>query len=518
VGAGGYIVGFATLVATVGLSTLGGVLVVRRRLDHLRGSPRVAALGLTITAALVAVHLLPGAVQLLYPGVVVACAVALAAGCALLPYARAAVADEPPAADDPPLSRALALVAVTAVGVACLAYLRVEGDRVPVGVDALSFHLPGAARWIQQHGFWQLHQFIPDLSHGTYPNNGDVLSLLALLPFHDLGLARFVFVPWLVLTGVGVHALAHELGAPRATAAVFAAAVVGLPVVARSALVGDAPDVVMYATFSAGLLFLVRFRRSGARAELVLAGLGFGLALGTKWYGVSAFAVVALVWGAGCLGPTAFGGVCPERVPLRRLSVDGALLGGVALAAGGFWLLRNLILTGNPFFPVRVAPGGVTIFDAPYDVVRARSGFALAHYAGDGSVWRTYVWPAFKDSYGLAPIVLAVGTLAAAWLGRARRAVAGVALVACGLAVAYALTPYSAQARTGCRCRSGRTRATGSRGCSSPRRCAPSSRGGSGAFARRRRRSVPCSRWTASGARSTSPAAPLRRCSPVSGS
>jgi len=439
-GVGGYIVGFATLVATVGFGTLAGVLVVRRRLDHLRGSARLAALGLTVTAALVAVHLGPGALALLYPGVVVACAVALAAACALMPYARAAVPDEPPPADDPPLSRALALLSVAAVVVTCLAYLRLEGDRVPIGIDALSFHLPDVARWMQQHGFWQIHQFIPDLAHGNYPNNGDVLSLLALLPFHDLGLARLVFVPWLALTGVGVHALARELGAPRASAAIFAAAAVALPIVARSALVGDVPDVVMYATFTAGLLFLVRFRRTGVRAELVLAGLGFGLALGTKWYGVSAFAVVLVVWGAGRV---------LERVPLRRLSADTALLGGVALAAGGFWLLRNLVLSGNPLFPVKVAVGGVTIFDAPFDAVRARGGFTLAHYANDTSVWRPYIWPAFKDGYGYAPIVLAAGVLGAAWLGRARRLLPAVALVACGLAVAYALTPYSAQGPDG---------------------------------------------------------------------
>src|SRR5439155_5874738 len=161
-GVGGDIVGFATLVATAGFGTAAGVLVVRRRLDHLRGSARAVALGLTVTAALVGVHLVPGAVGLLYPGVVAAFAAALAGLCSLLPYAPAGgVGDEPVNPDDPPLSRALALVSVVAVGVACVAYLRLNGDRVPIAIDALSFHLPDVARWVQQHGFWQIHQFIP---------------------------------------------------------------------------------------------------------------------------------------------------------------------------------------------------------------------------------------------------------------------------------------------------------------------------------------------------------------------
>jgi hypothetical protein len=150
--------------------------------------------------------------------------------------------------------------------------------------------------------------------------------------------------------------------------------------------------------------------------------------------------VVLVVWGAGRL---------LARVPLRRLASDSALLGAMVLLAGGFWLLRNLILSGNPVFPVKVAFGGLTIFDAPHDVVRERGGFTLAHYATDSSVLRTYVWPAFKQSYGFAPLVLAAGALGAAWVGRTRRLLPAVALVAGGLAVAYAVTPYSAQGLDG---------------------------------------------------------------------
>jgi hypothetical protein len=414
---------------------------VRRRADQLRGSARFAALGLTITAALIAAHVIAGAAQLLYPGVVAVVAALLAAACALLPYAPgAAVGDEVVEPDDPPLSRGLALLAVVGVAVTCLGYLRLNGDRVPEAIDALSFHLPDVARWTQLHGFWQIHQFIPDLAHGNYPNNGDVLSLLAVLNFHDLGLVRLVFVPWLVLTGVGVHALARELGAPRSTATVFGAVAAGLPVVARSALLGVDPDVVMYASFSSGLAFLVRHRRTGDGASLVLAGLGLGLALGTKWYGVSAFVVVLAVWAALRL---------VDRVALRRLIGDGALLCGVVLLAGGFWLLRNWILSANPLFPVKVTIGAVTLFDAPFDPVRARGGFTLAHYAGNGSVWRHYVWPAFKDGYGFAPLVLAAGALGALVLGRAQRLIVAMTVLAGGLAVAYAVTPYSAQGPEG---------------------------------------------------------------------
>ena len=440
-GVADYSVGFATLLVTVGCAAGAGVLVVRRRLDHLRGEARWTALGLTITGALLAAHMLPGALGVLYPGTAALTAALLAAGCALLPDRPAPVPSPPPErAGDPLLSRAMAALSVAAAAVAAIAFMRLQGDRVPESVDALSFHLPDVARWVQQHGFWQIHQFIPDLAHGDYPNNGDVLSLAAVLPFHDLALARWVFLPWLALTALGVAALARELGAPRSSAITFGAVGATLPVVLRSALPADLPDVVLYATFSAGLTFLLRHRRTQSRAELALAGLGLGIALGTKWYGLSAFALVVALWAAWRAA---------ERVAPRRLLGDGALLCAVALLAGGFWLLRNLVLSANPVFPVRVAPAGITLFDAPFDVVRARGGFTLAHYAGDGTAWRRFIWPALRDSFGGAPVVLAAGALAAPLLSRARRAAVALLVLAIGLAAIYVVTPYSAQGPRG---------------------------------------------------------------------
>jgi hypothetical protein len=434
-------VAFATLVAVTGGGSMAGWLVVRRRLVHLRGSARAAALGLTITAALIAVHVVPGAFGLLYPGVVAACAVLLAFGCALLPQAEGArPRDEPQEPGEPLLSRGLAVISVGAVVIASLTSLRATGTRLPTAVDALSFHLPDVARWVQLHGLWHVEQFSPFLAPGNYPNNGDVLSLLAVLPFHDVALARFVFLPWLALAGLGVFALARELGAPRSSAAVFAAAAVALPAVARSTIGFVDPDAVLYATFSAGLLFLIRHRRTGRRSDLVLAGLGLGLALGTKWYGLSSFAVVFALWILLRL---------LDRTRAARVAGDGALLGGVALLAGGFWLLRNGVLSGDPLFPAKLAAGSVTIFDAPPDPIRAQGGFTLAHYAHDSQVLRGYVWPAFKASYGAAPIVLALGALVAAWLARGRRRVRWLALVSAGLALAYVVTPYSAQGLAG---------------------------------------------------------------------
>ena len=119
----------------------------------------------------------------------------------------------------------------------------------------------------------------------------------------------------------------------------------------------------------------------------MLAGLGLGLAFGTKWYAVWAVAIVLAVWAAGSL---------LERRGVRAVARDGAVLCGLVALAGGIWMLRNLIESGNPVFPVEVSPLGLTIFDAPRDTVRESAGFTLLHYVGDGGVWSEFIWPQLR--------------------------------------------------------------------------------------------------------------------------
>ncbi len=415
-----------------------------RHLDRLELGLASVVVG---TAILICVHLVPLMLAVLTRGTAVAAALVAVGLAALVKPAAPAAA---PAALRPqsPVSGtaswALAALACAFAAVAALADLgRWAGDEL-VGVDPLTFHLPNVGRWIQLHSMWQIDQFAPLLAHGNYPNNGDVVLLSTVLPWHNDFLVRLPITFFLVTTAIAVFAVGRELGAPHALSALAGAAVVSLPVVGIATIPRALPDSMMWTTFACGVLFLLRHARSARRSDLVLAGVALGIAAGTKWYGVSSVAVVVAIW-IGARVVTARRRARPDGADATR---DVLIVGCLAVAGVLPWLARNLALSDNPVFPLKVAPFGLTIFDAPPDVIRDQAGFTIADYAGDpGVLWQ--LAGEVVEGLGLAPIVcglaIALAVLVARRHGRAPDP--RILLLAAGtvvLGLLYTVTPATA--------------------------------------------------------------------------
>ncbi len=444
-GLGTYLVGVGFALATWGPALFVGVTVVRRRLRGYTGATAVLAGALLALLALIGAHLVPGALGILSRESVAVTALLGAAAVFFLvpPAARPGGSAAPdPAAGNTAPSVALAALAVAIVGVVTVAaFLRLATD-APTHVDALSFGLPGVAEWIRTGSLFDAGAFFPLFQVRTYPNTGDVLYLATILPFGNDAFLRFATLPLLAVTGIAVYALARELRAPAATAALLGAAVIAVPSVTQPALDNIKPDVFMYATFAAGLTFLVRHARTGLRVDLLLAGAGIGLAFGSRWYGISSAVVVVGIWILAALA---------ARRPLGRVAREGALLSATILAVGGFWFVRNAVLTGNPLYPVKFTPFGL---DAPPDPITENLGFSIADRLGEAGLFTDHVLPGLRERLSLPALLLAAGALAALvmGLGRLRRRAPGlplrpVALAVCALVLAgvYAITPASAQ-------------------------------------------------------------------------
>jgi hypothetical protein len=431
-----YLLGVAHLGAVL-LAVIAGAVWVTRRSAGLAGPTRWLAVAVVATAALLAVHVIPAVLTVLSPGAVLVGAGAWCLVAWLLRGPAPVPASSPPSRP-PALSGAVAAGAVLVFAAGVLGVLSLEVTLAFTGLDMVNFHLPGIARWLQSGSIWQVNQFGYDTAHGNYPHNGDFVLLATMLPWDSDFLVRLAMLPFAVLTVLAVLCAGRELGAPATTSLLAGLTVVSLPIVVEGLAEEGLPDPVLYFTFAAGVAFLLRHHRTGARGELVLAGVALGIAFGTKWYGVSAVAIVVAVWAAARL-------LALRRMRLVATQVAG--LGALVLAGGGIWLVRNWVESANPFFPVKLELAGATIFDAPYDRVRAEAGWTIAGHIGDGAVWRDHLLPIYREFLGLPVAALAVLALVAlvAALRSGDRRVATVLAGAALLGVMYIVLPYTAQ-------------------------------------------------------------------------
>jgi hypothetical protein len=441
-----YLAGALLLGFELGCAAISATLIVRRRrAADLSGVPRALAWMLIAASFLFAAHLIPGVLGVLEPAAVISTSLLLVGVAALIPdrLRRPAVPRMIAPGREANLIRWLGLGAVTACGAYLLGWGLAHGGDALSQTDVVSFHLPNVARWIQEGSLWGIHDWIPNRAPGNYPETGDLFMQATILPWDSEFLAPFAGYPFVAMAGVSIYAAGRELGVPPATAALSAAAVIAMPAVSYIAVNGLA-DPEMIGTFAAGGYFLLRHWRTRDRFDLALAGLGLGLAFGTRWYAVPAVLAVLGVWAVAAW---------LERRRRRGSLADAGMLAGIVAAAGGFWLVRNWVESGNPFFPVRVAPLGIEIFDAPHDVYRQRFGFTVAHYLTDGDVLGKYIWPKFLDFLSFTAVGLwisaVVGPVVAWRLRRGpERAGAGRVLAMSAAAIVIALvylgTPYTA--------------------------------------------------------------------------
>lgn len=440
---GEYLGGLACLAAVLAGNGGAAWLLVSRRLAWMATEARVVAWALLTTAAVAFSHLLPLILGVLTRGTAVATSLAILLAMSRVPPSVAAAHEPHRGRSSGRWEWLLAGAACVFAGAYVLAFLRVNRSVAISDIDSTGFHLPVVARWIQTGSVWRLDDFVFGWAFGAYPQTGNLLQTAVVLPWRDDFLLRAVGPTFLLLCAVGVYALATEMGARRAPAAAFGALAPMFPAATSAGLDHGQTDAIMAAGFICGVLFLARHARTARREELLLAGVGFGIAFGTKWYGPPEVAAVLLVW----LGAHLLGRRGTSR-PLR----DAFLVAGAAAVVGGFWLVRNLVEADNPVFPARVGAFGLTIFHG----ANAFSGSDLLRpsvldYITDLDVLRSSILPQYVTQLSLAGAVLVGGLILAAVVALLTRSRAALTLAVGSIAVlaVYTALPLTASGTKG---------------------------------------------------------------------
>jgi hypothetical protein len=479
-GAGRYLLGAVELIWLVGFAWLGAARVRRRWLPELGGEAGFLASAVVAVALLIWIAELLGTVSAFKPapyllsvavlGLVLRFGVSSAGG-APVGAPRGAQAAPPPstvgetevtgpaaATVDPSASlsnRPSLIATVIALLIAGIAIGHfVSGVKLRLGTgmtgfDSTWYHGPFAAGFFQTGNTIDLHFIAPQFLAWFYPANSEVVGAIGMLAFHRDLLSPLLNLGWLL----GCLLACWCIGRPfRVAPWSLALGAIALSVPALGDQAGEARnDIVgIFFLLAAIAIALNAAPREAAADEaraqgmstgaLLLVGLAVGLAAGTKLNFLLPAAVLVL-------GLTA---LAPRGARWWTLLSSG----GMAVAGGGYWYLRNLIQAGNPLPWIHHL--GPIDLPSPEQALGGREAHSVFSYLTDGSVWSDWflpglhgglwiIWPALGAA-ALAGLVLAL----VPW---ARARVAGVlavaGLVGLAAAVSWLVSPTSASGPDG---------------------------------------------------------------------
>ncbi|MEN3272959.1 MAG: hypothetical protein V7636_1720, partial [Actinomycetota bacterium] len=290
--------------------------------------------------------------------------------------------------------------------------------------DTLWYHVPFAARFVQERSFTGLDGLGYEAAR-WFPFDSHALHALGIATLHRDALSPFLNVGWGALAVLAAAALGDQVGR-RALAVLGAAAALALPVLAATQPGQASSDIACAALLLAAVVLV---RASDLEpVPIGVAGLAAGLAIATKVTIAVPFAALVL-------------GVLLVTATRRRWDSVAAWTAGV-VATGAWWFVRDWVGTGSPLPWLDLHAGPLRVH-ASID----EGGEPLARSLFDSSAWRdiylhgltrgfTRAWPL------LAAVVLvgAVGLLA----GHGRAGVDRVlgAAVLAGI-VGHAFTPLT---------------------------------------------------------------------------
>jgi 4-amino-4-deoxy-L-arabinose transferase-like glycosyltransferase len=315
----------------------------------------------------------------------------------------------------------------------------------PYGWDGLSYHLPPAVWWLQDHRISPApSQFVFGYA---YPQGMSLLLIWQIAFTATDHLVNVVQVPFVLLGLVAAYGLAREAGLGRPWALWAAAFWATTPLVLAQSTVPYNDTAIAALTVTA-LYWVLRAWRLGSgqsggqsrRWALVsLAGCAVALLTGIKANGFLTVGLVGLL------------ALLPWPRERRRWlphAVGAAIAIGVpCLLLAGYWYIRNLVLYHNPIYPVAVNLLGHTIFPG------TRSVAQLINNTPGQTPWQTFVlalqeaaarysYDSTQAGYGPVFTCLGLGAMAAALLdGARRRRWRLVAVLAVGL-ILLVLQPF----------------------------------------------------------------------------
>lgn len=352
--------------------------------------------------------------------------------------------DSPPAAVHGGVSEAWGIETIVSAALVIwtMAYLGTQSLLFPVKVvsDGPIYHLYFAARWWKAERLFLVASPFGESAATYFPANGDLWFTWLMVSWQGDRLARVGQAPCLLMAMLAAFSLARRTGSGRNSSLLATCWFVSSTPLLLFSFEANVDTIFAASYLTAAYFFLVYIQRDAGPSALALGGLAAGFSLGTKSIGL-VFIPLLLV--------LAFLAIASRRRDLREILGASLLVLACVLIPSGFWFGRNLVLTGNPLYPLRVEILGTTILQGWYD----RGAMRFSQYYVPIDNWRALgdTLLAVVDPR-MAPVWMA--SLAGAWaLGRGgkREGVRWVwvlsGLAALNIAFYWIFIPYRTQQR-----------------------------------------------------------------------
>lgn len=307
--------------------------------------------------------------------------------------------------------------------------------------DDLNYHAAAPAHWLVE----QRLSLAPFNYHAYFPFNAEIFSLWFMLPFHADALVSLCCLYWGVLTVVGIIVLSMALGAASTTSVLLAALSLASFIDVEWIITFTVVDLAGPAMILAAIALAnpspgSKATRKSRLVDTLYCGLLSGYAAGSK-ASFMPVPVILLLWMV--LSDRPASGKRVEEVAVFSLS---------AALTGAYWYVRNILITGSPFFPAKM----LSLFDGPFggwQQDRSKLVSWVLAAPADLQRWEFLVERYFNWPYSLGLLaVIGYGAACFWWLRKdgmslkKKRLLSGcglLLLVGLVLILLYPFTPFS---------------------------------------------------------------------------
>ena len=228
----------------------------------------------------------------------------------------------------------------------------------PFGWDSLNYHYTFPVEWIKSALLNNPLVVSDDPFPAYYPLNGSLFFLWLIFPFKSAFLADLGQLPFFVISFLGIFSICRKLKLDKEYSFFSAILFVIIPNFFKQLQIGYV-DIMVGGVFIAAVNFLIALKEDFNLKNTIIFALALGIFTGIK--------TTCLPYSIFLLLPFLYLLFMANKFSFLKRIASLFLVISIVLVFGGFSYIRNLFLTGNPFYPLEVMLFGNPVFRGVID-------------------------------------------------------------------------------------------------------------------------------------------------------